>query len=118
MLGLVATTASFAQQVTSQTGPTPTASIAQTRLIATADQKIKLFVQPQPTKGQIMLRDAEGHSLYSATVALQNGLGQQFDVSSLAVGTYKLIVTTGSGTVTKTFVVQPVPNETFVVVPS
>jgi hypothetical protein len=115
MLGLVATTASFAQQTTLQP---PVASISQTRLIATTDQKIKLFVQPQPTKGQIILRDVQGHSLYTATVALQNGLGTQFDISDLAVGTYQLTVTTGTQTITKTFVVQPTPNQTFVVLAS
>ena len=115
LLGLVASTASFAQQATPQT---LTASAPQTHLVATTDQKIKLYIQPQPTKGQIVLRDTHGHSLYTSTVALQAGFAKQFDIAELAVGTYRLTVTTGTQTVTKTFVVQPLPNVTFVVLQS
>ena len=115
MLGLVAGTASFAQETTPQT---PAAALLQTRVIATPDQKIKLFVQPQSTKGEITLRDDQGHPLYTETVSLKNGLGQQFDITRLGVGTYKLTVATSTETVTKTFIVQPVQNTTFVVVPA
>ena len=65
MLGLVASTASFAHQSTTQP------SAAQTRLVMTADRKIKLYVQPFQTKGQLAIQDASGRSVYSSTVALQ-----------------------------------------------
>ncbi|MFD2937519.1 T9SS C-terminal target domain-containing protein [Spirosoma flavum] len=112
MLGLVATTAPFAQQTILQT---PAASTYQARLLVTANQKIRLYIQPQSTKGLIILRDAQDHPLYTATVTLKEGFGQQFDITDLAVGTYRLTVTTGTATATKTFIVQPVPNQTFIV---
>lgn len=109
MLGLVASTASFANQSTTQ----PAAS--ETRLVMTAEHKIKLYVQPIQTKGQLAIVDANGQSVYSTTVALQKGLSQQFDFSRLGTGTYRLTLTTGNETLTKTFVVQANPNESFVV---
>lgn len=111
MLGLVAGTASFAQQAPVSTPATDT---PQTRLVITPDQKIKLFVQPLATNGQLALLDAQGRVLYGANVSLKNGIGQQFDITGLPVGTYRLLVKTNNETVTKTFVVQPVPNQTFV----
>jgi hypothetical protein len=84
----------------------------------TTDQKIKLYVQPVASKGQIAILDAEGHPLYTRTVSLQKGLGQQFDVSGLGTGTYRLTLTTGTDTVTRTFVVQTVPYQNFVVLQS
>jgi len=68
MLGLVAGTASFAQQTPVQT---PTTDTPQTRLVITPDQKIKLFVQPLATSGQLSLLDAQGHVLYGANVSLK-----------------------------------------------
>ena len=115
MLGLVAGTASFAQQPVAQS---PAGSAPQTRLVMTADQKIKLFVQPTATKGQISLLDAKGHSLYATTVGFEKGFSQQFDVSDLAVGTYRLTLSTENGMVTKTFVVQAVPNTNFIILPA
>lgn len=109
MLGLVASTASFANPTTPQT------SVAQTRVVMTADHKIKLCVQPLPTKGQLAIRDASGQAVYTTTVALQKGLNQQFDFSDFATGTYRLMLTTGAETLTRTFVVQANPNQSFVV---
>ncbi len=109
MLGLVAGTASFAQEV----APQPTTP--QTRVAMTADQKIKLFVGPLPATAHIVFQDASGHALFTENVKLTHGFGQQFDVSGLAVGTYRLTLTTDGQTVVKTFVVQPVPYQTFMV---
>ncbi|MVM40353.1 T9SS type A sorting domain-containing protein [Spirosoma sp. HMF3257] len=109
MLGLVASTASFAHSVTTQ----PTA--AQTRLVMTTEHKIKLYVQPLQTKARLAIQDTNGRSVYTSTVALQKGLSQQFDVSGLGAGTYHLTIATGTETLTKTFVVQANPNESFVV---
>ncbi|GAB3996407.1 hypothetical protein GCM10028807_38870 [Spirosoma daeguense] len=81
----------------------------------TTDHKLKLYVQPVQTKGQIAIRDANGHAIYSANVSLQKGLRQAFDFSNLGIGTYQLQVKTDSQTITKTFVVQSAPNQSFIV---
>ncbi|GAB4016442.1 hypothetical protein GCM10028808_44910 [Spirosoma migulaei] len=109
MLGLVASTASFANVSTPQT------SASGTRVVMTADHKIRLYVPANPTKGQLAILDANGQAVYTTTVALQKGLSQQFDVSGLGTGTYRLTLTTDQETVIKTFVVQANPNESFVV---
>ncbi|RRB03951.1 T9SS type A sorting domain-containing protein [Larkinella rosea] len=109
MLGLVASTASFAHSSTNQ----PEASPA--RLVMNTENKIKLYVQPLQTKGQLAIRDTHGQAVYSSTVALQKGLSRQFDVSHLSAGTYRLTLATDTETLTKTFVVQAAPNESFVV---
>lgn len=111
MLGLVAGTASFAQQAPAST---PVANAPQTHLVITPDQKVKLFVQPLATNAKLSLLDAAGHILYGSNVSLQKGLGQQFDIANLPVGTYRLQLKTGDETVTTTFVIQPTPNQTFV----
>ena len=108
MLSLVASTASFAH---ASTAP---ASASDTREVMTSDHKIKLYVQPLQTKGQLTILDANGQAIYTSRVALQKGLHQQFDVSNLSTGTYRLTLTTGGQTVSKTFVVQANPNESFV----
>ncbi len=112
MLGLVAGTASFAPKATAQTIDTPT---PQARVVMTDNQKIKLFVQPLLAEGEVAITDASGHSLYTSTMNLKKGLGLQFDVSGLSAGTYQMTLKTGSEVVTKTFVVQVVPYESFVV---
>lgn len=109
MLGLVASTASFANSSTPQT------SAAETRLVMTPEHKVKLYVQPLQTNGQVAILDADGRAVYTETVNLKKGLSQQFDVSSLGNGTYRLTLTTGSETQTRTFVVQANPDESFVV---
>ncbi|QMW06574.1 T9SS type A sorting domain-containing protein [Spirosoma foliorum] len=107
--GLVASSASFANQ------PVAQPSAPQTHVIMTPEHKIKLYVQPLQTKGQVTILDANGQPVYTSNVALQKGLSQQFDLSNLSYGTYRLSLATGSQTQTKTFVVQPNPNESFVV---
>lgn len=109
MLGLIASTASFANHTITQPETT------QTRLVMTANHKIKFYVQPMPTKGQLAIRDVNGKAVYTATVALDKGLSQQFDFSGLGTGTYRLSLNTGAETLFKTFVVQANPNESFVV---
>src|SRR5919202_1669391 len=109
MLGLVASTASFANP------SIPQHSVAQTRLVMTPELKIKLYVQPIQAKGQLAIWDANGQAVYSSTVALQKGLSQQFDVANLGVGTYQLTLVTGNEIITKTFVVQANPNQSFIV---
>lgn len=109
MLGLVASTASFANPTIPQT------SAVQTRVVMTPEHKIKLYVQPLQTKGQLAILDANGQAIYTQHVALGKGFSQQFDVSSLGTGTFRLTLTTGNETLTKTFVVQANPDESFVV---
>ncbi len=109
MLGLVVTTASFANQ------PTTIPEAAQARVMMTAAHKIKLYVQPMQTKGQVAVLDAGGQVMFTEMVNLRKGISQQFDVSSLGNGTFRLMLTTGSETLTRTFVVQANPNESFVV---
>ena len=111
MLGLVAGTASFAPKSIAQTTDAPT---PQARVVMTADQKIKLYVQPVQAEGEVEILDASGHLLYTSTMNLKKGLGLLFDVSGLSVGTYQMLLKMGSEVVTKTFVVQPVPFESFV----
>ncbi|WP_020599509.1 T9SS type A sorting domain-containing protein [Spirosoma panaciterrae] len=108
MLGLVASTASFAH---SSTAP---ASASVTRVVMTNDHKIKLYVQPLQAKGQLAILDANGRAMYSSNVSLQKGLHQQFDFANLGTGTYHLTLKTDHQTITKTFVVQANPNESFV----
>ncbi len=109
MLGLVASTASFAHASTPQT------SAAQTRLVMTPEHKINLFVQPLAAKGQLAIWDANGQAVYTQNVALQKGLSQQFDIARLGTGTYHLTLKTGGQTTTRTFVVQESPHSSFVV---
>lgn len=109
MLSLVASTASFAN------ASIPVNTTAQTRLVMTSGHKINLYIQPLQTKGQLAIRDANGQAVFNTTVALGKGLSQQFDFSNLSIGTYRLTLTTGKETVTRTFVVQANPNESFVV---
>ncbi|GAB3507988.1 hypothetical protein GCM10027341_43310 [Spirosoma knui] len=109
MLGLVASTASFAAELT------PQPSTAQAHLVMTPEHKIKLYVQPNQTRGQLAILNAEGQPVYDATVALQNGLSRQFDFSNLAAGTYRLTLKTDKETFVRTFVVQDAPHESFVV---
>ena len=115
MLGLVAGAASFAQESNPQAADT---TEPQVHVMATSSQKVRLFVQPEAAKGSIALLDEKGRYLYSENVALNKGISQQFDIAQLATGKYRLKVTTPTGTVVKTFIIQPVPHETFVVLES
>lgn len=106
MLGLVAGSASFAQDVPPQTSASATKP---TWTVIAANQKIKLFIEPLSGIAHIALWDADGHPLYSEKVTLEQGVKQQFDVSNLANGSYRLTITTGKQTVSKTFDLQDVP---------
>ena len=113
MLGLVAGTASFANSSTvlpSAVSPVTSA----TRLVMTANHKIRIYVQPLDTKGELSIQDAKGHTLYDSMVTLQKGLYQQIDFSDLGAGTYQLTLNTGGQTLTKTFVVQANPNASYI----
>lgn len=115
MLGLVAGTASFAQKPVSSATAHPE---PQVHIVAKSNQKVQFFVQPMQATGRLSLQDEQGHTLYSSNVSLKGGLGQQFDVANLGTGTYRIILTTGSETVTKTFAVESVPYMTQVVLES
>jgi len=106
MLGLVASTASFAKS--------SMPANVQSRLAMTADRKIRLYVQPLSSKGKLAIRDAHGQYFYNTTVSLEKGLNQQFDFSNLPVGTYQLVLTAGQQRITNTFVVQADPHASFV----
>ncbi len=115
MLGLVAGTASFAQESYAQTVDSSDPLVY---MSATNHQKVRLIVQPEASKGEIVLLDEMGHALYTETVALNEGIIQQFDIAQLASGTYRMKVSTPTGTITKTFVIQPVSQERQVVLES
>ncbi len=115
MLGLVAGTASFAQESNSQT---VASTEPQVQVLAASNQKVRLMIQPEDAKGKIALLDDMGHALYTATVTLNEGISQQFDIAQLASGKYRLKVTTPTSTVTKTFIIQPISEEKFVVIKS
>ena len=115
MLGLVAGTASFAQESNSQTFASTEPLVY---MSTTTNQKVRLIVQPEASKGKIALLDEMGHALYTETVALNEGIIQQFDIAQLTSGTYRLKVTTPTSTVTKTFIIQPVSQERQVVLKS
>ena len=115
MLGLVAGTASFAQESNSQTFASTEPLVY---MSTTTNQKVRLIVQPEASKGKIALLDEMGHALYTETVALNEGIIQQFDIAQLTSGTYRLKVTTPTSTVTKTFIIQPVSQERQVVLES
>lgn len=108
MLSLVAGTASFANPVVDQK------AVSQTRVVMTADHKIKLYAQPIQSKGEVKIVDAAGQSLYTSVVSLQKGLYQNIDFSNLGTGTYQISLKVGDQTVVKTFVIQSNPNESFV----
>ena len=115
MLGLVAGTASFAQESNSQTFASTEPLVY---MSTTTNQKVRLIVQPEASKGKIALLDEMGHALYTETVALNEGIIQQFDIAQLTSGTYRLKVTTPTSTVTKIFIIQPVSQERQVVLES
>ena len=101
MLGLVAGTASFAQ-----TTQEPQATIS-----ITNDQKVNLIVGKGEATAIVILRDAEGHILYSENVDLRNGIKQRFNIAELANGTYQLAVTIGNDVVKKTFTIDEQPAQ-------
>lgn len=110
MLGLVAGTASFAQNAVNEV---PVANVSMT-----SDHKIKLVVKPEMAKATIVLRDLAGHLLYTNTVNLRTGINQTFNIDDLAFGTYQLAVTVGQQSTVKTFVIEEHPAQTVVTLQS
>ncbi|WP_080059491.1 hypothetical protein [Spirosoma aerolatum] len=110
MLGLVASTASFAKTTTNE-APATTITL-------TADNKVKLVIAPEAAKATIALQDQEGHLLYTSSVDLRQGIHQKFNINELSVGTYQIAVKVGEQNTVKTFVIQERPAETFVMLES
>ncbi|GAA4457740.1 hypothetical protein GCM10023189_28950 [Nibrella saemangeumensis] len=102
MLGLVAGTASFAQQTIDQTPDV---------VITSANQKLHLYVAPQTANATIKLHDAVGHLLYVNTANAANGVRQTFNLTNLEAGTYRLSVVKDGQTTQKTVVVETVPAQ-------
>ena len=109
MLGLAAGTASFAHELA------PQDKTLLTHLVMNDRDRIRFYVQPLQTKGQLSIQDANDRIIYQQTMSLKKGLRQQLDISNLAAGTYRLTLSTEQKTVTQAFVVQPGGNESFVV---
>lgn len=64
----------------------------------TAPQKISFLasnLQKRPTK--ITLEDEQGKTLFKAMVRNRNAYGKTFDMSTLAKGTYRIIIEQGRG---------------------
>lgn len=103
MLGLIAGTASFAQNTTDKT-PATSVSI-------TNDQRLKLIVGREEAVATVSLRDADGHVLYTQNVNLRDGLRQYFNIAELDKGTYQVAVAVGNETTVKTFVIDEQPAQ-------
>lgn len=103
MLGLVASSASFA------TNDGSNKPVATTSLIG--NEKVKLIVAPAHATGRITLQDDQGHILYSSNVDLSDGIKQQFDISKLERGLYQLSVAVGKERTVTSFSVTQVPSQ-------
>ena len=106
MLGLVASTASFANSASKNE---PSADLA-----VTTDHNIKLTVGAEEAKAVVILRDVDGHVLYRNQVDLQQGFNQKFNISELPTGTYQIAVTVNKQSTVKTFEVGVQPAQTVV----
>lgn len=106
MLGLAASSASFA------TTNEPSKPVATASLIGT--DKVKLVVAPQPATATVALNDDQGHILYSSNVNLRDGIKQQFDISKLDKGVYRLSIAVGKERTVKAFTVTEVPSHQLV----
>ncbi|QJW90593.1 T9SS C-terminal target domain-containing protein [Spirosoma taeanense] len=106
MLGLAASSASFA------TTNEPSKPVATASLIGT--DKVKLVVAPQPATATVALNDDQGHILYSSNVNLRDGIKQQFDISKLNTGVYRLSIAVGKERIVKAFTVTEVPSHQLV----
>lgn len=110
MLGLIVSTASFAQMTIDKT---PAATV-----LLTSDNKVKLMVAREEATATITLRDSDGHILYVDKQNLQNGLRQYFNVSQLAYGVYQLSISVGKESIVKTFEVKELPSQQVVTLAS
>ena len=102
VLGLAASSASFALP-TEPIKPVATASLVGTN-------KVKLDVAPENATATVSLRDERGHVLYASTVDLTNGVHQNFDVSNLDNGVYRLSVSVGNQQTVNSFTLVEVPS--------
>lgn len=102
MLGLVAGTASFAQSTADQNPDV---------VVTSTNQKVRVFVAPQPTKAFIKLFDNQGHVLYTQTANLAQGFRQQLNLTQLEPGSYRLTVVKDGQTIDKTVVIQDIPAQ-------
>ena len=110
MLGLIVSTASFAQTTIDKT-------LAAT-VSLTTDNKVKLMVAREEATAIITLRDSGGNVLYVDKQNLQNGLRQYFNVSQLAYGVYQLSISVGKESIVKTFEVKELPSQQVVTLAS
>ena len=106
MLGVVAGTASFANNTT------PNAPA--TKLVVTTDHKLNLTIASQEAKAVVILRDDNGHILYRDQVNLQQGYHQKFNLNELPTGSYQIAVTVGEKSTVKTFEVGLQPAQKFI----
>lgn len=102
MLGLVAGSASFAQQTTANDPDV---------IVQSANQKVQVYVAPQTTEATIRLLDEVGHTLFLKTGSAANGLRQKLDLSELEPGSYQLTITKAGQTIEKTIVIATVPAQ-------
>lgn len=110
MLGLVASTASFAQTTIDKT-PAATVSV-------TSDNKVKLIVAREEATATVTLRDSDGHVLYMRNEDLRDGISQNFDVAQLTYGVYQLSISVGKESIVKTFELKEIPSQQVVTLPS
>lgn len=102
ILGLVASTASFA---TTTTDNTPNV------FVQSSNEKVQVYVAPQATKATIKLLDEDGHTLFTKTSNAENGIREKLNLSQLAPGTYRLTIGKGGETVEKTIVIEDIPAQ-------
>ncbi|CAN5618454.1 hypothetical protein BH09BAC4_BH09BAC4_03170 [soil metagenome] len=101
-VGLVASSASFAA------ANEPIKPLATAYLIG--NEKVRLVVAPQEVWATLALQDEQGHVLYFSNVNLRDGLKQNFDVSGLEKGVYKLSIEVGKEMTVQSFTVTEVPS--------
>jgi hypothetical protein len=107
MLGLVASTASFAATTTDNTPVQQPGDV----FVQSANEKVQIYVAPQATNATIKLLDEDGHTLFTKTSNAQNGIREKLDLSQLEPGTYRLTIGKGSETIEKIIVIENVPAQ-------
>lgn len=101
MLGLVAGTASFAQ------ANDPNSDV----IFTSTNERVQVYIAPQPATASIKFFDAEGHILYTKTANVATGFRQKLNLTELAPGSYRLTVVKDGETVEKTVVIKDVPAQ-------
>ena len=102
MLGLVASTASFAQSTADQNPDV---------IVSSFNQKVRVYVAPQSSTATIQLTDAQGHVLYTHTENVAKGMWQKLNLTELEPGTYRLSILKAGQAVEKTVVIEEVPSQ-------